>query len=103
MDANTILRIKPEWTRFLHQFDDCFGRVSSRRYLDMYVEGQLSDLERKSIEPMADACGEPPRNLQQFLSLFHWDEQRLRDRLQQHRKLGKLGKTRDSHEWHCRR
>jgi SRSO17 transposase len=84
MDANTILRIKPELTRFLHQFDDCFGRVSSRRYLDIYVEGQLSDLERKSIEPMADAYGEPPRNLQQFLSLFHWDEQRLRDHLQQH-------------------
>jgi len=84
MDANTILRIKPELTRFLHQFDDCFGRVSTRRYLDLYVEGQLSDLERKSIEPMADASGEPPRNLQQFLSLFRWDEQRLRDRLQQY-------------------
>lgn len=84
MDAQAILRIKPELTRFLHQFDDCFGRVSSRRYLDLYVEGQLSDLERKSIEPMADACGEPPRNLQQFLSLFRWDEQHLRDRLQQY-------------------
>ena len=66
MDAQTILRIKPELTRFLHQFDDCFGRVSSRRYLDLYVEGQLSDLERKSIEPMADASGEPPRNLSNF-------------------------------------
>ena len=82
MDANLILRIKPELTRFLHQFDDCFGRVSTRRYLDLYIEGQLSDLDRKSIEPMADAFGEPPRNLQQFLSLFRWDEQRLRDRLQ---------------------
>jgi len=84
MDADTILRIKPELTRFLHQFDDCFGRISTRRYLDLYIQGQLSDLDRKSIEPMADACGEPPRNLQQFLSLFRWDEQRLRDRLQQH-------------------
>jgi SRSO17 transposase len=84
MDANAILRIKPELTRFLHQFDNCFGRVSTRRYLDLYVKGQLSDLERKSLEPMADACGEPPRNLQQFLSLFRWDEHRLRDRLQQH-------------------
>ena len=84
MDASTILRIKPELTHFLHQFDDCFGRVNTRRYLDMYVEGQLSALERKSIEPMADAFGEPPRNLQQFLSLFRWDEVRLRDRLQQY-------------------
>jgi SRSO17 transposase len=84
MDANTIMQIKPELTRFLHQFDDCFGRVTTRRYLDLYVEGQLSSLPRKSIEPMADAFGEPPRNLQEFLSQFRWDEQALRDRLQQY-------------------
>ena len=84
MDASMILRIKPELTRFLHQFDGCFGRVTTRRYLDLYIEGQLSDLPRKSIEPMADAFGEPPRNLQEFLGLFRWDEQGVRDELQQH-------------------
>jgi SRSO17 transposase len=84
MDASTIMKLKPELTRFLNQFDHCFGRVSSRRYLDLYVEGQLSDLPRKSIEPMADAMDEPPRNLQQFLSLFRWDESAVRDRLQQY-------------------
>jgi len=84
MDANTILKIKPELTRFLNQFDGCFGRVNTRRYLDLYVEGQLSNLPRKSIEPIADAFGEPPRNLQEFLGLFCWDEQGVRDRLQQY-------------------
>jgi len=84
MDASTIMKLRPELTRFLHQFDHCFGRVTSRRYLDLYVEGQLSDLARKSIEPMADAMGEPPRNLQEFLSLFRWNESAVRDRLQQH-------------------
>jgi SRSO17 transposase len=84
MDAKTIMRIKPELTQFLRQFDDCFGRVTTRRYLDLYVEGQLSDLPRKSIEPMADAFGEPPRNLQQFLSLFRWNEAATRDRAQQY-------------------
>ena len=84
MDASTILKVKPELTRFLHQFDGDFGRVTTRRYLDLYVEGQLSNLPRKSIEPMADAFGEPPRNLQEFLSLFRWDEQGVRDKLQQY-------------------
>lgn len=83
MDAQTILRIKPELTRYLHTFDDCFGRVTARRHLDTYVAGQLSDLQRKSIEPMADAAGVPPRTLQQLLSLYHWDEAAMRDRLQQ--------------------
>jgi len=84
MDAETILRIKPELTTFLHEFDGFFGRQTTRRYLDVYVEGQLSDLPRKSLEPMADAAGLPPRNLQEFLGLFRWDETGARDRLQQH-------------------
>lgn len=84
MDASTIMKLKPELTRFLKQFDPHFGRVSSRRYLDLYVEGQLSDLPRKSIEPMADAFGVPPRNLQEFLGLYRWDEPAVRDGLQQY-------------------
>jgi SRSO17 transposase len=84
MDARVILQIKPELTRFLHQFDDYFGRVTTRRYLDLYIEGQLGPLPRKSLEPMADAFGEPPRNLQEFLGLFRWDEQGIRAELQQY-------------------
>lgn len=82
MDAETILRIKPALTQYLHEFDDCMGRVTNRRHLQTYVAGQLSDLQRKSIEPMADAAGEAPRTLQQFLGLLQWDEGAVRDRLQ---------------------
>jgi len=83
MDANTILRMRPALTRYLKEFDDCFGRVTTRRHLDTYVEGQLSDLRRKSVASVADAAGTPPRTLQEFLGLFRWDEARVRDRLQQ--------------------
>ncbi len=83
MDADTILRVKPALTTFLHEFDDCFGRSQTRGHLATYVQGQLSDLPRKSVEPMADAAGVPERNLQQFLSLLRWDELLMRDRLQQ--------------------
>ena len=69
--------------KYLRQFDDCFGRVEPTERLKAYVTGQLSDLQRKSIEPMADAASLPPRNLQQFLSLHKWDEMRMRDTLQQ--------------------
>ncbi|MFZ1009061.1 MAG: IS701 family transposase [Candidatus Sulfotelmatobacter sp.] len=83
MDADTILRIKPTLTRYLHEFDDCFGRMTARRHLDTYVQGQLGPLRRKSIEPMADAAGTAPRTLQEFLGLYRWDESAMRDRLQQ--------------------
>src|SRR3989304_5571086 len=82
MDAETILRIKPTLTRFLHEFEPCMGRVTNRRHLETYVAGQLSDLRRKSVEPMADAAGQAPRTLQEFLGLLRWDEAAVRDRLQ---------------------
>lgn len=82
MDAQTILEIKPALTEYLHEFDGCFANVRSQRHLATYVAGQLSDLQRKSIEPMADAAGVPPRTLQEFLSLARWDQAAARDRLQ---------------------
>jgi len=82
MDARTILEIRPALTAYLVEFDGCFASVSSRPHLATYVCGQLSDLERKSIEPMADAAGIAPRTLQEFLSLSRWDEAEARERLQ---------------------
>lgn len=84
MDAETILRIKPALTKYLHAFDDCMGRVTNQDHLYTYVSGQLSDLDRKSVEPIADAAGVPPRTLQEFLSMLKWDEQAARDQLQRH-------------------
>ncbi len=83
MDAGTIVRIKPALTQYLHEFDGCFGRITARQHLDTYVQGQLGNQPRKSVEPIADAAGIPPRNLQEFLSLYRWDEWAMRDRLQQ--------------------
>jgi len=83
MDAKQIKQLKPMLNKYLRQFDDCFGRIEPTKRLKAYVTGQLSDLQRKSIEPMADAAGLPPRNLQQFLSLHKWDEMRMLDTLQQ--------------------
>jgi len=79
MDAETILRIKPTLTRFLHEFEPCMGRITNRRHLETYVAGQLSDLQRKSVEPIADAAGQAPRTLQEFLGLLRWDEAAVRE------------------------
>jgi len=83
MDAKQIKQLKPMLNKDLRQFDDCFGRIEPTERLKAYVTGQLSDLRRKSIEPMADAAGLPPRNLQQFMSLHKWDEMHMLDTLEQ--------------------
>ena len=83
MDAAQIRRLGPLLDTYLALFDDCFGRVDTRAHFPKYVEGQLSDLPRKSVEPIALAAGVPPRTLQQFLSLLEWDRGRMIDRVQQ--------------------
>lgn len=81
MDAQTIEQLRPRLRRFLSEFDDCFGRREPAAHLRTYVDGQLSDLPRKSIEPIALEFDTPPRTLQQFLSGAHWLEDLMRDRL----------------------
>jgi SRSO17 transposase len=82
MDAAEIRGLKPKLKRFLHQFRDCFGRKDTREHLSTYVEGQLSKLDRKSVEPIALAAGVAPRTLQQFLNSLEWDQEQLIDTLQ---------------------
>lgn len=83
MDAYQIKSVGRGIERFLAEFSDCFGRSDTESYLGVYVRGQNSNLQRKSVEPMALHAGVPPRSLQAFLSLLNWDEGRVVDRLQQ--------------------
>ena len=81
MDAEQIRGLKPMLARYLKQFDECFARKDTRAHLSVYVEGQLSDLDSKSVEPIAVHAGIAPRTLQEFLAHYRWDEDCLRDRL----------------------
>ena len=83
MDADQIRRLKPDLTRYLKRFGDCFARRDTRAHFPVYVEGQLSDLPAKSCEPIALGAGIAPRTLQEFLAHYRWDEDRMRDRLQE--------------------
>jgi SRSO17 transposase len=83
MDVNTVKSIGKELKQFLKKFDGCFSRSEPRESLQIYVQGQLSDLERKSIEPIALAAGIPPRTLQYFLSSAQWNHPLMCDRIQQ--------------------
>lgn len=83
MDAREFRRLEAEFAAYLDRFGDCFGRKDTRAHLGVYVRGQLSDLPEKSVEPMAMEADVAPRTLQEFLSQHKWDEDLMRDRLQQ--------------------
>lgn len=83
MDAKQIRQLRPKLTQFLARFDDCFQRSDTRAHMPVYIEGQLSDLREKSVEPIAIDAGVAPRTLQEFLSQLKWDQDRMRDRVQE--------------------
>jgi SRSO17 transposase len=83
MDAEQIRQLEPKLDRFLDRFADCFARRDTRAHLGVYVRGQLSDLPEKSVEPIALEAQVAPRTLQEFLSQLKWDEERMRDRVQE--------------------
>lgn len=63
---------------FHEQFADCFLRSESREHFFRYMAGQFSELERKSIEPIAFSVeGGQVRAMQRFISDAPWDEDNI--------------------------
>jgi len=83
MTPEQIAGLGPALTEFLRSFRPCLGERRLLDHFDTYGRGLLSDLTRKSVEPMALAAGSTVRVLQLFLAQRHWDHLRLRDQLQQ--------------------
>lgn len=60
---------------FHQQFAEYFNRSESREHFYNYMAGQFSDLERKSIEPIALAVKDGNvRAMQRFVSDAPWDD-----------------------------
>ena len=67
-----------ELWEFQSAFHDCFARSEPRAHFFDYMVGQLSKLERKSIEPMAlHVEGGTIRGMQRFISDGRWDEEQM--------------------------
>jgi len=74
-----VRAIGPEFTAFLRPFEQFCDDRPPRTQLHA---GLLSDLPRKTAEPLALQAGVPPRNLQQFLKANLWDQDGLADAVQ---------------------
>jgi SRSO17 transposase len=81
MDARQIRSLEPMLAAYLNRFSDCFGRRDTRDHFPVYVRGQLAELPRKSVEPIALAAGVPVRTLQEFLTHLEWNEDRMCQRV----------------------
>jgi SRSO17 transposase len=83
MTEQEITQLGPAFTNYLGRFRSCFGQKRIAAHFDTYCRGLLSDLPRKSVEPIALEAGTAVRTLQEFLVTARWDHEAARGRLQQ--------------------
>jgi SRSO17 transposase len=84
MTPEQIRDLGPALGRFMERFLFCCGDTRTFEHLGTYCRGLLSDLTRKSVEPIALAAGVAVRTLQEFLRDHVWDQNEVRNLLQQH-------------------
>jgi SRSO17 transposase len=84
MTEQQLEELGPALSSFLDRFLFCCGYTQTFAHLGVYVRGLLSDLPRKSVEPIALQAGTPVRTLQEFLKDHQWDSRAVRDLLQRH-------------------
>jgi SRSO17 transposase len=78
-----LLALGTAFAAYLRLFLRCFAQARTAEHFFAYCRGLLSDLPRKSVEPIALACGTAIRTLQEFLRDHVWHHFSLRDQLQQ--------------------
>ena len=82
MTEQEITDLGPAFGSYLRRFRGHFGQDRTAQHFDTYCRGLLSDLPRKSIEPIALAAGTAVRTLQEFLVTSEWTHAAARDTLQ---------------------
>lgn len=74
MTGEQVASLAPAMSAFLEPFTrTAFPTRRSAKHLSRYTLGLMSDLKRKSVEPIALASGVAVRTLQEFLSHLPWD------------------------------
>src|SRR5713101_7244958 len=83
MSEQEIADLGPAFAAYLNSFRPCFPQRRTAAHFDTFCRGLLSDLPRKSVEPIALESGTAVRTLQEFLATTQWDHAGARDLLQQ--------------------
>src|SRR5271169_7258551 len=82
MTDQEIAGLTPAFAAYLGRYRDCFLQKRTMAHFDSYCRGLLSDLPRKSVEPIALQAGTAVRTLQEFLVTSEWTHAAARDTLQ---------------------
>jgi SRSO17 transposase len=84
MTPEQIEELGPAFAAYLRQFLFCCDYTQTFDLLGVYCRGLLSDLPRKTCEPIALTAGVAVRTLQEFLRDHRWSFAQVRAELHQH-------------------
>ncbi len=84
MTDQEIQALGPAYATYLRRFRTHFGQDRTAGHFGNYCRGLLSDLPRKSVEPIGLAAGTAARTLQEFLVTARWDHAAARGPLHRH-------------------
>jgi SRSO17 transposase len=82
MTPEQIEQLGPAFADYLQQFLFCCGYTQTFDLLQVYCRGLLSELPRKTCEPIALSAGVAVRTLQEFLKDHRWSFTEVRALLQ---------------------
>jgi SRSO17 transposase len=78
MTEQDIAGLGPAFSRYRSSYRPCFGQARTAAHVDTACRGVLTDLLRKSVEPIALPSGTAVRTLQEFLVTSKWDQELAR-------------------------
>jgi SRSO17 transposase len=77
----TVERVVDDLAKFLDRYRRLFGRRENGEHAELYVEGRLMTLDRRTTEPIAKQAKVPRRALQQFVGAGQWDDALVREQI----------------------
>src|SRR4051812_40726036 len=84
MTDQVIAGLGSAFAVYLRRFFRCFPQDRTAAHFDAYCRGLLSDLARKTVEPLALTAGTAVRTLQEFSATAKWGQAEVRSTLQRH-------------------
>jgi SRSO17 transposase len=86
VSADTVRDCGRQLERFLKRYLPLFYRAEQRRHAEVLLRGKLTDLQRKTTEPIARRARLKRRPLQHFVGAGAWDDDEVLGELRRHAK-----------------
>lgn len=82
--AEAVRGCRERLTRFLQRYLPLFYRVEQRELAEVLIAGKLSNLQRKTSEPIAYAAARERKPVQHFVGAGKWDDEAVMSELRRH-------------------